>query len=123
MTAHPKIDPLTGELMTFRADWNRPWLRYGVTDAKGAQSVDVELELPSPSMMHDMAITATRSILLDLNVAYDFSMLSRGHRMPLRWHGNRKARLGVIPRHGGTIRWFEVAQCFIQHVVNAYERR
>jgi carotenoid cleavage dioxygenase len=121
MTAHPKIDPLTGELMTFRADWNRPWLRYGVTDAKGAQSVDVELELPSASMMHDMAITATRSILLDLNVAYDFSMLSRGHRMPLRWHDNRQARLGVIRRHGGAIRWFEVAQCFIQHVVNAYD--
>ena len=121
MTAHPKVDPQTGELMTFRADWKTPWLRYGVTDAKGTQSVDVEIELPSPSMMHDMAITATHSILLDLNVAYDFSMLSRGYRMPLRWHDDRKARLGVIPRHGGMIRWFEVAPCFIQHVVNAYD--
>ena len=72
-------------------------------------------------MMHDMAITATHSILLDLNVAYDFSMLSRGYRMPLRWDDDRKARLGVIPRHGGKMRWFEVAPCFIQHVVNAYD--
>jgi carotenoid cleavage dioxygenase-like enzyme len=121
MTAHPKVDPRTGELMTFRADWKKPWLRYGVTDAKGTQSIDLEIELPSPSMMHDMAITATHSILLDLNVAYDFSMLSRGHRMPLRWHDDRNARLGVIPRHGGEMRWFEVAPCFIQHVVNAYD--
>jgi carotenoid cleavage dioxygenase-like enzyme len=122
MTAHPKVDQQTGELMTFRADWKKPWLRYGVTDAKGTQSVDVEIELPSPpSLMHDMAITATRSILLDLNVAYDFSMLSRGHRMPLRWHDERKAQIGVIPRHGGEIRWFEVAPCLIQHVVNAYD--
>jgi carotenoid cleavage dioxygenase-like enzyme len=121
MTAHPKVDPQTGELMTFRANWKNPWLRYGVTDSKGTQSVDVEIELPSPSMMHDMAITATHSILLDLNVAYDFSMLSRGYRMPLRWHDDRKARLGVIPRHGGKMRWFEVAPCFIQHVVNAYD--
>jgi carotenoid cleavage dioxygenase-like enzyme len=121
MTAHPKVDQQTGELMTFRADWKKPWLRYGVTDAKGTQSVDVEIELRSPSMMHDMAITATHSILLDLNVAYDLSMLSRGYRMPLRWHDDRKAQIGVIPRHGGEIRWFEITPCFIQHVVNAYD--
>lgn len=121
MTAHPKVDPQTGELITFRADWKKPWLRYGVTDSKGTQCVDVEIELPSPSMMHDMAITATHSVLLDLNVAYDFSMLSRGYRMPLRWHDERKARLGVIPRHGGKMRWFEIAPCFIQHVANSYD--
>jgi carotenoid cleavage dioxygenase len=121
MTAHPKVDPETGELMTFRADWQKPWLRYGVTDANGAPGVDVEIAVPSASMMHDMAITATRSILLDLNVAYDFSMLSRGYRMPLRWHDERQARIGVMPRHGGEVRWFEIAPCFIQHGVNAYD--
>lgn len=121
MTAHPKVDPQTGELMTFRADWKKPWLRYGVTDATGTQSVDIEIELASASMMHDMAITASRSILLDLNVAYDFSMLSRGFRMPLRWHDERAARIGVIDRHGGELRWFDIAPCFIQHVVNAYD--
>ncbi|MFY2026444.1 carotenoid oxygenase family protein [Achromobacter xylosoxidans] len=121
MTAHPKIDPATGELMSFRAHWERPWLRYGVADAHGRPLLDQLIEVPGPSMMHDMAITARHSILLDLNVAYDFSMLSRGYRMPLRWHDERQSRLGVIPRHGGPVRWFEVAPCFIQHVVNAYE--
>ena len=121
MTAHPKVDTQTGELMTFRADWKKPFLRYGVTDAKGTPGADVDIEMSSPSMMHDMAITATRSILLDLNVGYDFSMLSRGYRMPLRWRDDHRARLGVIPRHGGEMRWFEVAPCFIQHVVNAYD--
>ncbi|MFM0592739.1 carotenoid oxygenase family protein [Paraburkholderia dilworthii] len=123
MTAHPKVDPRTGELMTFRAGWEKPWLRYGVTDAHGNTTVEMEIELPSrsPSMMHDMAITATRSILFDLNVAYDFSMLSRGYRMPLRWHDDRQARIGVMPRHGGAMRWFDVTPCLIQHVVNAYD--
>lgn len=121
MAAHPKIDPVTGELMSFRAHWERPWLRYGVTGADGRPLLDQEIEVPGPSMMHDMAITARHSILLDLNVAYDFSMLSRGHRMPLRWHDERQSRLGVIARHGGPVRWFEVAPCFIQHVVNAYD--
>ena len=121
MTAHPKIDTQTGEMMSFRADWNKPFLRYAVTDAKGAPRVDIDIEMSSPSMMHDMAITATHSIFLDLNVGYDFSMLSRGYRMPLRWRDDHKARLGVIPRHGGELRWFEIAPCFIQHVVNAYD--
>lgn len=121
MTAHPKIDPRTGELVTFRGDWKPPFLRYGVSDARGEPTVDVEIALPAPSMMHDIAITETYSILLDLNVGYDFAMLARGHRMPLRWHHERGSRLGVIPRHGGEVRWFEIAPCFIQHVVNAYD--
>ena len=121
MTAHPKVDPQTGELMMFHAGWRPPFLRYGVADKAGEPTVDMEIPLAEASMMHDMAITETHSILLDLNVGYDFSMLQRGHRMPLRWHDERSARLGVIPRHGGEIRWFEIAPCFIQHVVNAYD--
>jgi carotenoid cleavage dioxygenase-like enzyme len=121
MTAHPKVDPRTGELMSFRADWKKPFLRHTVTDAQGTTSVDINIEMSSAAMMHDMAITATRSIFMDLNVGYDFSMLSRGYRMPLRWRDDHQARLGIIPRHGGDVRWIEIAPCFIQHVVNAYD--
>lgn len=121
MTAHPKTDPHSGELFTFRAGWKPPYLRYGVIDATGEQRVDQEIAMTSASMMHDMAITATHAILFDTNVAYDFTMLARGHRMPLRWHGEREARLCVVPRNGGAVRWFGIAPCFIQHVVNAYD--
>ena len=120
-TAHPKVDPRTGELMMFRADWNKPWLRYGVSRSDGTPVHDVQIDVPAPSMMHDIAITERHSLLFDLNVAYDFSMLAHGHRMPLRWHDERPARIGVIPRHGEAVRWFEVAPCFVLHVVNAYE--
>ncbi|WP_373084212.1 carotenoid oxygenase family protein [Sneathiella sp.] len=121
MTAHPKIDPVGQELITFRADWNKPWLRYGVIDGAGHKTVDMEIALPAPAMAHDMAITETYSILMDLNVAYDFSMLRQGYRIPIRWHEDRQSRLGLIPRHGGEITWLQIEPCFIQHVVNAYD--
>ena len=121
MTAHPKVDPQTGELMSFRADWRKPYLCYAVTDAKGMPTVDLDVDMSSPSMMHDMAITANRSLFLDLNVGFDFSMLSRGYRMPLRWRDDHNAKVGIISRNGGEVRWFEIAPCFIQHVVNAYD--
>jgi carotenoid cleavage dioxygenase-like enzyme len=121
MTAHPKMDSVTRELVTFRADWAQPWLKYGVFDAAGKATLEQEIAIVEPAMMHDMAITQSHSILLDLNVGYDFSMLQRGYRMPIRWQEDRGSRLGVLPRHGGNIRWFEIEPCFIQHVVNAYD--
>ncbi len=121
MTAHPKKDPITKELITFRADWNPPWLRYGVIDCSGTTSVDIEIAIPAPAMTHDMAITETYSILFDLNVAFDFSLLQLGHRIPICWQDARQSRLGIMPRHGGTLTWLEIQPCFIQHVVNAYD--
>lgn len=120
VTAHPKADPVTDELMVFKSDWQEPWLRYGVLDATGSETLDVEIEVPAPSMMHDMAITETHSILLDLNVGFDFSMFELGFRIPICWQHSRQSRLCVLPRHGGEIRWIEIEPCFIQHVVNAY---
>jgi carotenoid cleavage dioxygenase-like enzyme len=121
MTAHPKLDQQTQELMTFHANWNSPFLRYGVVDAKGAINCEMEISVPEPAMMHDMAITETHSILLDLNVGYDFSMLERGYRIPLCWQEDRQSRLCIVPRHGGEVRWFLIEPCFIQHVVNAFD--
>lgn len=121
MTAHPNVDPETGELRYFRADWQAPFLRYGVLDQHGRQIVDQIIDLPGPAMMHDFATTATRSIFLDLNVAYDFSMLQHGAAIPLRWHDDRVARIGIMPSGGGTLQWVEIEPCFIQHVINAYD--
>ena len=121
VTAHPKIDPVTQEMMVFRSDWKKPWLQYGVIAPDGTESLDVEISVPAPAMMHDMAITESHSILLDLNVGFDFSMLQKGFRIPICWQDARQSRLCVIPRHGGKVAWFDIEPCFIQHVVNAYD--
>ena len=121
ITAHPKLDPETGELRFFRANWQAPFLHYGVLDRQGRCTVSQEIELEEPAMMHDFAMTEYHSLLLDLNVGYDFELLKHGMPMPLRWFDEKQSRIGVVPRVGGPVRWFEIEPCFIQHVVNAYE--
>ncbi len=122
--AHAKQDRRTGELVTFRSSWEAPQVGYAVLGPDGETRTSLTIELDAAAavpMMHDIAITATRTVLLDLNVGYDLSMLSRGYRLPLRWFDDRAARLGILPRHGGPVRWCEIEPCFIQHVVNAYD--
>ncbi len=120
-TAHPKVDTRTGEYMTFLGSWAAPHLRYGVLDAEGNVAVDLVIDQPVASMMHDMAITEHYSVLLDLNVGYDFSMLDRGHSMPIRWLPEKSCDLIIVPRRGGEVVRVAIESCFIQHVVNAYE--
>lgn len=121
MTAHPKVDPVSGELIWFRADWQPPYVRYGVTDRNGRPVYETMIETAAPAMMHDFAITENFSILLDLSVGYDFSMLQQGYRLPLCWQPQKPSHLLVVPRYGGPVQRLEIEPCFIQHVVNAYE--
>jgi len=48
-------------------------------------------------------------------------MMQQGYRIPLRWQEERQCRIGIIPRFGGTMNWFEIESCFIQHISNAYD--
>lgn len=123
MAAHPKIDPVTGELVFFRASWQPPFLWHGVLDAAGKLKQLSAVETSAPTMMHDFAITASYSLLLDLGVGFDPRLLARGQPLPIRWLADKPCRIGVLPREGnGSVRWFEIGSCFIQHVANAWER-
>lgn len=120
-TAHPKIDLQTGELFSFCSNWMEPWLRYFACDRSGATLVDQHIDVPGPAMTHDMAITKRFAVLMDLSVGYDFSLLEQGYRIPICWQPERASRIALVPRLGGEPIWFELASCFIQHVVNAYD--
>ncbi len=119
-TAHPKIDPATGEFLFFGYQPVKPYVRYSVANAEGVLVRTTPIEIPRPVMMHDFAITARHSIFLDLPVAFDFTGLLRGEG-PLSFQPKLGARLGVLPRHGGEPRWFEIEPCYVFHVLNAYD--
>ena len=57
MTAHPKVDPETGELHFFGYGFFEPFLTYHVADAQGRLIHSAPIEVGKSTMMHDFAIT------------------------------------------------------------------
>ena len=122
-TAHPKIDPVTGEMMFFGYSLiSPPYLQYGIVSAAGELLRTVPIDLPAPIIMHDFAITEHYTIFMDMPLTLQASRLLRGE-VPVVFSSERPSRFGILPRHGdnSTIRWFEVPTCMVYHTVNAYE--
>ena len=122
MSAHPKLDPTTGETVAFDYDWQEPYGRYFVIDASGAVAHSADINLQGPSMMHDFAVTASHSVFMDLPVVFDLKLAIAGRTIPYRWRPDYQARLGVLPRFGGStqMKWFDIDPCFIFHTMNAF---
>lgn len=121
-TAHPKIDPMTGEMMFFGYSFAPPYLQYGVVSSKGELLRTVPIELPIGVMMHDFAITENYTIFMDLPLTFSPERMQKG-KPPLMFESNRPSRFGIVTRHGdnSNIRWFETPACYVFHTLNAYE--
>ncbi|GIH89976.1 carotenoid oxygenase family protein [Planobispora siamensis] len=122
MTAHPKEDPATGELLFFGYGFAPPYLTYHRLSADGELVESREVDVPGPTMMHDFAITENHVVWLDLPVTFDMEGVGRG--LPYRWDDAYGARLGVMRRDGGDggkVRWYDIDPCYVFHVGNAHE--
>ncbi len=115
MTAHPRLDPNTGEMLMFGYSLFEPYLRYHVVDADGTLSHTVALDLPAPVMMHDMIMTQHHAVFLDAPFVFDIENIGKGPMV--KWAPENGARIGVIPRRGAAdeIRWFEIEPGHVQH--------
>jgi len=122
VSAHPKVDERTGEMMFFDYFDHAPFMAYGVVDKHGNRVHHVPIELPGNRLPHDMGITENYSILHDLPVYHDEAALAAG-RHKIRFNGSMPARFGVIPRYGKSddIQWFKFSPCFLYHVINCWE--
>jgi carotenoid cleavage dioxygenase-like enzyme len=123
MTAHPKWCPRTGELHFFGYGFFPPFLTYHVLDAAGRLVRSEEISVPGPTMMHDFAITDRHVIFMDLPIVFNLEKAMQGG-LPYEWSDDYGARLGVLPRNGGSadVRWFEIDPCYVFHPFNAFER-
>ena len=57
LSAHPKVDPVTGEMIWFDYQPLPPYLTYGVISADGELVHQAEITLDGPRLQHDIAIT------------------------------------------------------------------
>ena len=123
MTAHPRVCPVTGELLFFGYQLARaPYLTYYRADAEGVLVEAEPIDIPNPVMMHDWNITRNHVVFMDLPVVFDLKAAMRGEP-PMAFRPDAGARLGVMKRNGaaGQVRWFEINPCYVFHPVNAYE--
>lgn len=123
LSAHPHLDPDTGELHTavYSPGWEH--IQYVVVgkDARVRKTVDVPV--PGRPMVHDCMFTKNYFILLDLPVVFDMTVLEEGGGFPYRWTPDYGARVGLLPREGtaADVTWHEVDLCWVFHPMNAYE--
>lgn len=126
MTAHPKIDPKTGELLFFGYDFGPTFLRYHVANAHGELSRSVDIPMRQSTMIHDFGVTASRVVFMDLPVVFDINLVAQGIQMPYRWDDTYQARVGVMSRNpserdGSEMVWIDIAPCYVFHPLNAYD--
>jgi carotenoid cleavage dioxygenase len=122
ISAHPKVDERTGELLFFNYSKHAPYMHYGVVDRSGKLAHYVPIPLPGPRLPHDMMFTQNWSILCDFPLFWDEELLKRNIHVT-RLHKGMPSRFALIPRYGQPedIRWFEAEPTFVLHFINAYE--
>ncbi|MEJ2866335.1 carotenoid oxygenase family protein [Actinomycetospora sp. OC33-EN08] len=120
MCAHPKTDPVTGEMHFHGYSPFPPYLTYHRLSATGELVESRPIDVDRPTMMHDLAVTDRHAIFLDLPMTFAWRrMVVSG--MPFGWEERYGARLGVMSLEDPTapVRWFEIDPCYVFHVGTA----
>jgi carotenoid cleavage dioxygenase-like enzyme len=119
-TAHPKLDPVSGELLVFGYSPHPPYLRFGTVDAAGRVTRVTALDVPQPYMVHDFICTPRYAVFVLCPVVLDFS----GNGPPLVWKPELGTRIAVVERAdpAESPRWFQAEAFFTFHFMNACEQ-
>ncbi|EFJ35247.1 hypothetical protein SELMODRAFT_80651 [Selaginella moellendorffii] len=126
MCAHPKIDPISGEL--FAISFNpviNPHLRYFWASPNGRKSPDFDVWLPDPCLFHDFAITENYAILPENQLVMKFQDVLLKNKLVIDGDTTKVPRFGVIPRiptvGSSGICWIDVPDWTSFHYINAWE--
>ena len=122
-TAHPKIDPDSGEMHAMVYAWGQ-WLdhvQYVVVapDGRVNRTVDIPLGM---TMLHDMSLTDRYAVVYDQPVTVDIDLAFAG-RFPFRWTPDYGNRIGLLPRDGAAddVTWIDLPLGYAFHPLNSYD--
>jgi carotenoid cleavage dioxygenase-like enzyme len=120
-TAHPKIDPQTGEMLAFGYSGIPPYVVYHVIDASGRLVRSVPIDTPFPSMVHDFITTPEHVIFPICPATLRIERMQQGEGL-LGWEPDLGTHVGVMPRDGSAedMVWFQTDPCYVFHPMNAH---
>lgn len=122
-TAHPKLDPRTGEMICFgyeaTGDLSDDVFVYFI-DKTGHVRREVRFKAPLVSMMHDMAITEKHLVFNTCGFVTHPERLKAG-KVHWGWDASVPTYVGILPRDGDgkDIRWFKGPERAAIHMLNA----
>jgi carotenoid cleavage dioxygenase len=123
MSAHPKIDPLTGHMIAYsyqaKGDLTDDIAVYTV-DPQGHIVNEVWLKSPYLGIIHDIAITQKHILIPVTARTTSLERLQSGEPM-WEWNGDLPTMIGVLPRDGDAkdVRWFKGPSRNTLHFMNA----
>jgi carotenoid cleavage dioxygenase len=122
MSAHPRIDPVTGEMVQFAYDVEAPFLSWSLIAADGtlASGPTVLDGVDEGYMVHDCTITERYLVLVLAPVLFDLDAMTSGGDV-LAWRPELGTRIACIPRDGSAVEWLHTDAFFVWHFGNAYD--
>ena len=122
-TAHPKIDPVTGEMVCFGYEATGSatddlWV-YTVNKA-GQVTREWRCKVPYASMIHDMSLTQKHILFPGGNMVTSVDILKE-RKNHWAWDPNKPSYIGILPRDGDAkdMRWFYGPKRNMVHTFNA----
>jgi all-trans-8'-apo-beta-carotenal 15,15'-oxygenase len=125
-SAHPKIDPRSGELFNFGIDYGLKTTLTPYRLRRGELTRFPSIELPYPVMNHDFVLTANHLVFcLGPIVVHPLKMILglASFDGALHWDAGRPTLILLVPRDGiGAPRWIETEAFFQFHFANGFEQ-
>lgn len=121
-TAHPKLDPATGELVLFNYALEAPFLTWSVIgpDGRCTRPPTVIDGVTTSLMIHDMALTSRYAVLFLCPLAFDIAAAMTGGSV-LNWRPDDGTRIALIPRDGSAVVWIDTDPFWVWHFANAFD--
>jgi len=125
-TAHPKMDPETGEMVFFGysagAGFFGEDVAYGVVDRDGKVTRLDTFKAPYSSMIHDFFVTKSHVMFPVLPLTGSLARVMGGGPA-YAWEPQKGAHVGIMRRDGdvASMRWFETDPCYVFHPMNMWE--
>ena len=124
-TAHPKIDPASGQMIAFgfaaKGLFSRDVVYYEIAPS-GRITHEVWFEAPYHCMLHDFGVTEDYAVFPVIPVCGVGVEALQAGKPHYAWDSTKDVYLGVLARGGSArdLRWFRAPNRFCSHVINAF---